>query len=479
MIDESLLADGLAYIERWVEFQQRHFRVPGVAIGVSYQGKALLARAYGLADVERAIPLTPQHVFRIASHSKMFTATAVMKLVEQGRLRLDDRLGDWLEWLPNHSGEVGRATIRQLLSHSTGLIRDSDDAGFWGFDRPFPEVSEIQELLARSEPVYPSNQRFKYSNLGYTLAGMIVEAASKASFADYIRAQILDPLGMSSTGPDLDQFSRSHLAQGYSGDGYSLNRFPLPHQGTAAMGPATGFYSTVEDLCRFGTAHTLGNPGLLSEESKREMQHPQWPIAGSDQQYGLGFMIYPLGSRLLVGHKGGFQGFITCTQIDAERCLVASALTNAIDGPAVELASGIMRIIDLALSAGRLPDHNLPRVNLDRFPGRYWSPWGVTDVVRFGSDLVAFDPAASDPTSPTTRLQLTSPDTLHITWDEGTHAPGEEVRFFFDPSDTVTQVRWAGEILRPWDGFREALASQVPSSASITATEPLSPDHAG
>lgn len=461
-IDEHLLQDAVAYVDRWVEYRQRTLAIPGIAIAVGHRDRVLLSRAYGMADLERGVPLTTRHVFRIASHSKTFTATAVMQLVERGALRLDDRAGDLLPWLPGERGQIGRVTLRQLLSHSAGVIRDGEDGAFWQLERDFPRAEELREVFRGTPPVLPENQQFKYSNFGYALLGLVVEKASGVPYNAYVRRDIVDRLGLRDTGPELDDHARERLATGYTGDHYGLPRLPLEHLDTAAMSPATGFYSTAEDLCRYGAAHFPGNEELLTDESKREMQRVHWKVDQAPISYGLGFDVTSVGERQLVGHGGGFPGFITNTKIDPADQLVFVALTNAADGPAPELTAGMAGIVNRAMEAGPAPaPAETGGVELDRFAGRYWSLGSVTDVVRFGGQLLGLSPEQPNPVDPVTELTAEGPDELRISKTPGFASPGERVRFAFDGDGRVERVQWAAATLYPWETFQASILRSV------------------
>ncbi len=123
------VTEALAYYDSWLAFNQRYQRVPGVQVAVYAEDAIAFSAAYGLADVENDVPLTDQHLFRIASHSKTFTGTAIFQLVEQGRLRLDDKVSQHVTEIVGTS--VGERTVRELLAHAGGLTRDSLDANWW------------------------------------------------------------------------------------------------------------------------------------------------------------------------------------------------------------------------------------------------------------------------------------------------------------------------------------------------------------
>ena len=174
---DKWLAAAIDYVPRWLDFQMRLSEQPGMVVAIAHKGKVILEKAYGMADLGRGIELTPRHRFRVASHSKSFTAAAVMKLREQGKLRLDDPAGRYVDGLHR---AVADTTIGQLLSHGAGIIRDGTDTGQWQERRPFLNVEELRSALG-SAPVIDANTRFKYSNHGYGLIGFIIEAARKVA----------------------------------------------------------------------------------------------------------------------------------------------------------------------------------------------------------------------------------------------------------------------------------------------------------
>jgi CubicO group peptidase (beta-lactamase class C family) len=458
-IDEHLLADAVSYADRWLEYRQRTLRLPGLVAAVAHRGQVVLSTAHGMADLDRSIPMTPNHVFRVASHSKTFTATALMQLVEQGRIRLDDRMADWLPWLPTGRDRVGRATVRQLLSHSAGVLRDGYDGGFWQLERNFPDSDELRRLASEALSVLPTNERFKYSNVGFALLGLVLEAATGIAYNAHVRTAILERLGLANTGPDVDDLPPDRLATGYTGDVYGLDRLAVAHLHTGAMSPATGFYSTAEDLCRYAAAHLFGNEELISDDSKREMQREQWRVVGSDQAYGLGLAIYQIAGHRMVGHNGGFPGFITATRIDPRAQLVVVILTNASDGPATDLAAGVVEIIDCALGARKTPAAH-PGVDRDRFVGRFWSLGGALDIVRFGSDLVQITPGEASPLTSLARLAVDGNDELTIHEAPGYASPGERVRFSFE-GEHALQVQVGAATLYPWTTFVETIRPSV------------------
>src|SRR3954453_997443 len=168
---EPWLKPALDYIPHWIEFQMQASQQPGCLMAIAYRGNVVLERAFGHANLDTGEELTPRHRFRIASHSKSFTAAGIMKLREQRKLKLDDAAGDYIDGL--HPAVAG-VTIAQLLSHTAGLVRDGGDAGQFLDRSPYYDAGELREHL-KSPPVIEPNSRFKYSNHAYGMLGLIAE----------------------------------------------------------------------------------------------------------------------------------------------------------------------------------------------------------------------------------------------------------------------------------------------------------------
>ncbi|RZT12882.1 CubicO group peptidase (beta-lactamase class C family) [Kribbella sp. VKM Ac-2569] len=437
----------LAYYDSWLAFNQRYQRVPGVQVAVYVEDAIAFSAAYGLADVENDVPLTEQHLFRIASHSKTFTGTAIFQLVEQGRLRLDDKVAQHVTEIVGTP--VGERTVRELLAHAGGVTRDSLDANWWQLSSAFPDRDQLLDVLRdESSTVIAENERFKYSNIGYGLLGLVVEAASGTPYNSYVQTAIVGKLGLSGLGPELDPARLNEYAAGYSALTYADTRVPIEHVDTRALASATGFFGNARDLVTYFSAHLPGDNRLLSDKSKREMQHPLW-TTGADEKarYGLGLAVNKVGDREVFGHGGGYPGHITRTLVDPEHRIVVSVLTNAIDGPASQFAEGLFRLLDLAESKDR------GEGDLARFTGRFANLWGVTDFVVIGGRLYATDPSGPNPADEPQPLEADG-DTLRVTGGNGYGSYGESYRFTFDANGAVETVHGSsGLSLQPIETF--------------------------
>ena len=371
--------------------------------------------------------MTAETAFPVASHSKTFTTALVLRLVEKGRLRLDDPLG---RWLPDLGSGLQPVQVGELLSHSGGMTRDSTTADFWQLQEEFPPARALAGL---SEAVLGRHERFKYSNIGFGLVGQVVEAACGAPYDEVARRELIDVLGLASTSPDT---SGRDCATGYTARRGGAVRRPLALPSAAALAPATGWTSTAADLCAFGTALCDGDSVLLGPDARRAMRRVTWPGENGDQDYCVGMSHTTVGERHVHGHGGAYPGFITSTRFVAGDRVVAVVLTNAIDAPAPELTLTMLALVDHAQSCGA-DDGSARGVT-----GRYSGLWGTCDVVRLGSQLLVLDPDLPDPLVRRTELTAAGEGSWRITRTSGYGNPGELVLF---DGDTC---RYGGMTLR-------------------------------
>jgi len=441
------LPAALDYIPRWLDFQMRLTEQPGCVVAVAENGKVVLEQAFGTAELGRRTALTPRHRFRVASHSKSFTAVGILKLREQGKLGLDDPAGRHVDGLPP---AAAAATIGQLLSHSAGLGRDGDDTEHWMDRKPFPDAAGLRDALSGAAPV-PASTRFKYSNLGFGLLGLVIEAATGEAYADWIRREVVAASGLAETAPDLPSPGATPLATGHSAKHPLGRRVPIPGATpTLALAAATGFVSTARDLALFfGGLDPEARGGILSPASRRELVRPQWrnPDAELERHYGLGTSIGRTGDLAWFGHGGAFLGYITRTVVLPGQGIAAAVLTNAVDGPANPWAEGIVHI----LSTFRT--HGAPTAKTKDWAGRWWSPWRAGDLVPAGGKVLVADPALATPFLDAPEITLeaaaSGPDRGRLTRAQGYNSYGEEVVLVRDRKGAVAEIRYAGSRMLP------------------------------
>jgi CubicO group peptidase (beta-lactamase class C family) len=417
-------------LDAWFPLKIAYDRIPGMSVGISHRGKLVYAAGFGYADLENGIAAAPQTAYRIASNSKTFTAVAIMQLVEQDKLALDDRVARYLPWFKakTKDRDAANITIRHALSHHAGVFRDGVSP-HWEDDR-FPTTAQLRRSVSTSSVVYENTTRFKYSNFGFALLGAVISKASGKPYERYCTEHIIEPLGMTRTAPDLTTESLAWLAAGYSRPIPDQPRERFEHCRTNAYASATGFLSTVEDLAKYYDALSLARntTKLLDRESKKELFWQHWtsPTEGS---YGLGFGVNVRNGKRIIGHGGGFPGFITRASLNLDDDIGVFVLTNSNDSPAGEIAEGIHETIH-RLSKKDAEYFDGPRqTGQARFEGAYRSRWGDLIVVGTGRKLVAFAPQANSPLETATTLRPATANTFVMESPFSFDSPGERARF--------------------------------------------------
>ncbi|GAB2606653.1 serine hydrolase domain-containing protein [Kribbella endophytica] len=457
---QEIAREAAPAIERWLEYQRRYLRTPGIQAAIRIGDELVLSVALGRSDEVLDVPLRTDHLFRIASHSKTFTATAILQLVEQGKVRLDDPITAYVEELAGTA--LAGVSLRELLGHQAGVIRDGVNKDYWQLMDPFPDRAALVELCRTDGFVFEPNEFFKYTNIGYSLLGLVIESAGGTSYGEYVGENIVKRLGLESTGAEWDPRRAGEYAAGHTGliDGADA-RETIPHVDTQAMAAATGFYSTAEDLTRYGAAHFFGAEELLTDASKRLMQRGESVVSAHGKElgtYGLGMDVTTIGDRRLVGHSGGYPGHITRTFIDPVDQIVVSVLTNCIGGPASTLATGVVKLLNLAASSATPTTHT---VDLTRFCGDFANLMGVISISLLGGRLVAFFPAAPDPTDSYEELEVVDENTLRVVPAAGFGSIGERVEYTWDADGQPELVRYGGSSRWPVETFRARRGAQL------------------
>ncbi|WP_402467279.1 serine hydrolase domain-containing protein [Isoptericola aurantiacus] len=444
------------YLADWVATQAGLARVPGVQYAVLVDDEVVLDGAWGVTDITSGTPLRSDHVFRVASHSKTFTATAIARLADAGALRLDDPLGDHVPELGG--APAGRVTVREALGHTGGLRRDGRDADFWQLAAPFPDRATLLDSVLDDGDVLGRGEHFKYSNLAYGLLGLVIEAVTGTPYADHVRHDLLDPLGLADTAPELDDDVARRAVVGHSARAlatpglattFADGRLPVAGVTTGTLAAATGFCSTARDLVRWAAAHFDGS-ALVRPETQRLLQRDESVIErphAARRAYGLGFESRTVAGRRLVGHSGGFPGQITRTWFDPTARIAVSVLTNAVDGPADPIALGLLALITTARDDDGAPAADGVRpgpapveaAELDRWTGRFANLWGMTDVVRLGERLWLLDPRRADPLDGAEELTVDG-DVLRPEPHAGFGPVGEPVHVLRDAAGEPTAV---------------------------------------
>lgn len=451
-MDKKTLTAASRYIASWLALRHKNSRVPGMQVAVMKDGELLLSQAYGLANVADKEQLTTEHLFRIASHSKTFTATALLQLAEQGKLHMDDPVSKYVPWIRDHADpRMHDITIRQLASHGAGFIRDGLDADYWQLRRPFPDEAAFKAEVLAGGLILNPDKKMKYSNFGYGLLGTVVTQVSGTPYNEYVTDSIVKPLGLKNTGPEYTGAIDKRLATGYGRELDKLSRPSIAKAvDTGVLAAATGFYSTAADLCTYFNAHIVGSKKLLSDTSKREMQKAHWRVKGGKEkrEYGLGLELAYVDDHFQFGHGGGFPGFTTKSLCDPETGLTVVVLANCIGPMASQTVRGVFSTLYYFAK-----HYKTDGQNLSKFEGRFMSLYDTFDFVSFGDKLVAVQADTPFPFAETEDLTPLDEHTLKINRPyTSLDSEGEHVVYAFGKKGIVS-IRYAGFTMYPEETF--------------------------
>jgi CubicO group peptidase (beta-lactamase class C family) len=307
-------------VSRAVRAEMERQHIPGLALLVSRNGKPVRSEGYGLASVELNVPVTPQTIFQSGSVGKQFTATAVMMLVEAGKIGLDDPL---THYFPQGPEWWQRVTVRELLSHTAGFTDYPKD---FNYRKDYTE-DQLLTMVAAIPPAYPPGTRWNYSNLGFLTLGILIHRVTGEFYGDFLQEKIFTPLDMSST----RIISEADIIPNRSA-GYRLVEGKLKNQEWVAPALNTtadgSLYFSILDLVKWDAA--LYTETLLKRSSLQQM----WTVAPlldgrpNTGHYGFGWFVGEKNGHRLVEHEGQWQGFETQISRYIDDALTVVVLTN-------------------------------------------------------------------------------------------------------------------------------------------------------
>jgi CubicO group peptidase (beta-lactamase class C family) len=338
-------------------------RTAGVSVAVVKNGRTVLAKGYGFADLENDVPATAETVYRIGSVTKQFTSAAIMRLMEQGKLTLDDTLQ---KFLPNFPAQGNRVTVRHLLNHTSGIKSYTSLGPKWArVIRQDLATDSLAALFANEPYDFKPGDAYRYNNSGYFLLGMIIEKLSGKSYAQYLKDEFFTPLGLKSTIYCDQAPIIKHRAEGYAipPSGGFINAEPLSMTQPYAAG---SLCSTVNDLVVWTRALASGK--VVSAASYKLMTTPGTLNDGKPITYGFGLGTGALGGHPQISHNGGINGFVSELHHYPNDSLITVVLTNTGALTAVQLERMIAR---RALGIKELPAVPIAAAALERLVGEY------------------------------------------------------------------------------------------------------------
>ena len=468
LADDAEVASALHLLDIWMDAAQAYGGIPGASLSVVHDQELVWAKGYGFAHIESGEPATPSTMYSICSISKLFTAVGVMQLRDQGKLALNDPVANHLDWfnIQDKYPEAGPVDVEGLLTHSSGLPREAGVPYWTGPDYPFPTHEKIVETLPTQTMLYPPRTYFQYSNLALTLAGEIVAEASGQSYDDYVRANILDPLGMTSTFTDLeDRFRGNRLATGYTARGRDGERHVIPDYWVRGISAAAGFISTVEDLGRFASWQFRvleGGDALLDRNTLREMHRVHWSEPDGNTTYGLGFSVWKSDDDTFVGHGGSCPGYRSHLLLRPQDKVATAFMTNGQGVNSRQFAQTAFDIVAPALQAAAKRaeadspmEEAMARIGtvtgpayLQRYTGTYQRPLGgESEVLMWEGSVQVLSLPTNNPLSSLTRLRHIEDGTFRRVRDNGDL--GEEFIFEEMPDGSMRMWRNDNYSVRP------------------------------
>ena len=440
---DPAVRDALARLDVWLEGQRYRFDLPGFAVGVVHDQQLLWSKGYGYADVAQRIPSTDQTLYRIASISKTFAATAVVQLAERGKLSLDDPVSRHLPWFtPRDSTPGSPVRVWNLLSHSGGLQRESPGSDWDALVSP--DAESIANATRDTPLVLPPQSRLAYSNYGYAVAGQLVQQVSGVPYSKYLSDNVLRPLGLTATDILDGRETRPGLAVPYgrrTPDGPRAIEQQMPR--TDAFDSVGALVSSVSDLAKWASFQfrdSDANAGpVLTGASLRDMHRPHFLLQDWSQGWGLGWRLTRNDAGARIDHGGSLPGYKSSLLLDPSSRVGVILLMNADDGPR-ELSTGILKLVAEPIRKAAVSPSAVALASsakFARFEGPYRDRSGEqVFVLAVTEGLQLLDPEAADievgaamlrPTGPTSFVTESPPGSI-------TQAVASRVQFTLDES---------------------------------------------
>ena len=333
-------------IDQFIRTEMERQKVPGVSVAVVKDGKPLVVKGYGYANIEHQVPVKPETVFQSGSVGKQFTAAAVMLLVEDGAINLDERIGKYLGEVPESWKNI---TVRHLLTHTSGMTdypRDFD------FRKDYTE----DDLLTRAKSVplaFQPGEKWQYSNLGFLTLGVMIRKASGKFYGDLLQERVFRPLGMTTA----RVISEADIIPNRAA-GYELRNGELKNQGWVSPSLNTtadgALYLTALDMIKWDEALTTGK--LLKKTSLDAMWSPVKLNSGKTHPYGFGWAVRSVNGMRVIEHGGAWQGFKAHISRYPDNKLTVIVFANLSQTNQSRLANGVAAIVDPGLAPRPIVD---------------------------------------------------------------------------------------------------------------------------
>ncbi len=444
--DSPTVRAALTLVDAQIEQERRRRHVPGISAGVVLDQELIWSQGYGHALLDGNVPADADTIYRVASISKLFTATMLMQLRDAGKLQLDDPIEKYLPEFKVTSPfpDARPITFRQMVSHGSGLTREGAHTGWDTMDMPVIET--LLALAQQAEMRLPTMTEPKYSNLGIAILGHALSRIAGVPYQQYIDQNILGPLGMASSGFDRGALAQDKFAQGYHRDA-ARQPFPAKHWDEQGFKPAGGMYSTVNDIAKFMSLQfrdaAPGGAQILGGSTLREMQMPVIVSPDFESGYGIGWGIRRQTGYKVIGHSGGLPGYTTNITLVPALKLGVIVFTNYGTAP-VEITNTLLDILipvfKRTLAAQEAPADDATLDSWKPYLGRYAgkSADDFLDIEIVDDALVVTSVGAA----PSTFVRLV-PFGEHQFKMRGGAGTGDIATFVLDESGSTTGL-WLG-----------------------------------
>jgi len=445
--------DATKLINVWLSAQKDYENIPSIMGVVVKDQKVLWRGAFGKANVEADVPISSNSLTSVCSTSKVFTATAIMKLVDDGKINLDDKVKDIL---PKYAvlqkfPSAGVVTVRSLLSHASGLPRDTDHAYWSGPAHNFPTETELFNSLSKLTTLRTVGSDIGYSNIGYALLGLIVEKASGMTYKDYLESNLFTPLKMSNSVVEMQSstYGKQH-AIGYTAPNRQRQRSRANFYQTKALQGASGISTSVDDMAKFfkwqfrllGTSQTE----LMKASTLKSMYDTQASTTRNEYDRGFGYEVSTdkQGNRWIM-HGGTCPGYVNYIKLDVTNKIGYAILVNANRVNTPLYVKGLIEILKRSQSANGTEtlNENLGP-ELAQYTGFYdLKPWNSEYyVASWGEDLMLMYLPATSLKYALYQYRHVSADTFNLVVDG--EMTDEKIEFIRDDHGRVIKVKNGG-----------------------------------
>lgn len=422
---------------------------PALAVIVVRDGQVLLRAAFGMASVELGVPATPEHVFRIGSVTKQFTAALVMMLAEEGKLALADPV---TKFLPDYPTGGKNITVEHLLTHTSGIQSYTDMPRWRGMLREDLSLTALIDVFKNEPMLFAPGERWRYNNSGYILLGAIIEKVTGKGYAEVARERIFAPLGMTATRYDVTEDVVTKRAAGY---GRVKDRLVNAQYLSMTQPYAAGaLLSTVDDLARWDAGLAPGR--LLKAESLEQMFTSFTLTGGSRTGYGYGWQVGSYDGRPSQEHGGGIPGFRAhVVRVPADRVYVAVLSALGAPQPDTQMLARKSAAIAIGKPLADPVPVSLTAEQLDAYVGRFVPPAGARHIVtREGTRMFAqISSGGRTEMFPAGNDEFFVKDSFM------------RLRFERDPAGTVTRL-----IVDDWGVQPAAARDETPEPARVAVT---------